>query len=54
MIKWNDRISEDIPVLIKSMRQGGISSLFLSNAFYQDKIESLDDTARGIRIGRQS
>ncbi len=53
MIKWNGKISEEISVF-KGTRQGGLSSPFLFNAFYQDMIKSLDDTQRGIRIGRHS
>ncbi len=52
MIKWNGKISEEI-LVFKGKHQGGLSSPFLFNAFYQDMIESLHDTQRGIRKGRQ-
>ncbi len=53
MIKRNEKISEEISVF-KGTRQGDLSSPFLFNALYQDMIESLDDTQRGIRIGSHS
>ncbi len=48
-IKWKGQLSQSIPVNIGT-RQGGLSSPFLFNIFYQDLIEELSSTNHGISI----
>ena len=48
-IKWGDGLSHSIKVL-KGTRQGGLSSPFLFNLFYQDMIQDLSNMKVGICI----
>ena len=48
-IKWNNQSSKAIPIL-KGTRQGGISSPFLFNLFYQDLVDTLNSMNAGIVI----
>ena len=48
-IKWNGKLSDSIKVC-KGTRQGGLSSPFLFNLFYQDLINGLSNSADGIKI----
>jgi len=48
-VRWNHRLGNSINILIGS-RQGGISSPFLFNIFYQDLVEELSRTVGGINI----
>ena len=52
-IKWNKQLSEPIRIE-KGTRQGGLTSPFLFNLFYQDMIAELNNTTGGIKINRQS
>ena len=52
-IKWGSALSEPISVH-KGTRQGGLSSPFLFNLFYQDLINELSDCTGGIIINMQS
>ena len=48
-IKWNNNISDSIAVM-KGTRQGGLSSPFLFNVFYQGLIDKVSSTVGGINI----
>ena len=48
-IKWGDALSNSIQIS-KGTRQGGLSSPFLFNIFYQEMIEELSNTQVGISI----
>ena len=52
-IKWGSELSEPISVH-KGIRQGGLSSPFLFNLFYQDLINELSECTGGIIIYKQS
>ena len=52
-IKWVSALSEPISVH-KGTRQGGLSSPFLFNLFYQDRINELSECTGGIIINKQS
>ena len=52
-IKWGSALSEPISVH-KGTRQGGLSSPFLFNLFYQDLINELSECTGGIIINKQS
>ena len=52
-IKWGSEMSELIQVC-KGTRQGGLSSPFLFNLFYQDLINELSDCVGGIVINNMS
>ena len=52
-IKWGSALSEPITVH-KCTRQGGLSSPFLFNLFYQDLINELSECTGGIIINKQS
>ena len=52
-IKWGSALSEPISVH-KGTRQGGLSSPFLFNLFYQDFINELSECTGGIIINKQS
>ena len=52
-VRWNHCLSKCIAIL-KGTRQGGISSPFLFNIFYQDLVEDLSRTVGGINIGNCS
>ena len=48
-VKWENVLSEDIPIR-KGTRQGGLSSPFLFNLFYQDMIDHLSNMQVGVSI----
>ena len=48
-VRWNGALGHEIQIK-KGTRQGGISSPFLFNVFYQDMITILTETVGGIRI----
>ena len=52
-IMWGSALSEPISVH-KGTRQGGLSSPFLFNLFYQDLINELSECTSGIIINKQS
>ena len=52
-IKWDNILSEDIPIK-KGTRQGGLSSPFLFNLFYQDMIDNLSNMQVGVSINNIS
>ena len=52
-IKWGDVLSESIKIE-KGTRQGGLSSPFLFNIFYQEMIEDLTNAEAGIVINDMS
>ena len=52
-IKWGSEISEPIAVR-KGTRQGGLTSPFLFNLFYEDLINQLSDCIGGININDHS
>lgn len=49
-VKWGGEISHEIAIS-KGTRQGGLSSPFLFNVFYQGLIDRLTDSVGGIKIG---
>ena len=53
IVKWNNSKSEPIPIQIGT-RQGGLSSPYLFNVFYQDLIEELDKTPGGLKVNNRS
>ena len=50
-IKWNNQLSEAIPIL-KGTRQGGLSSPVLFNMFYKSLIDKLNSSTDGIIIDK--
>ena len=48
-VRWNGKLSDSIRVL-RGTRQGGLSSPFLFNIFYQDMITELSESIGGITI----
>lgn len=52
-VRWSSKIGSDIKVN-KGTRQGGLSSPFLFNIFYQDLIDELSHLTGGIIIGGKS
>ena len=52
-IKWNNKLSTKIRVSVGT-RQGGLSSPFLFNLFYEGLIRLLSDCGGGIRINNDS
>ena len=49
IIKWGNAISNPIPISIET-RQGGLSSPFIFNIFYQDLVKTLSSKSCGINI----
>ena len=49
-IKWGNELSNPIPVQVGT-RQGGLSSPFLFNLFYEDLIDKLNTENCGVSIG---
>ena len=52
-VKWNHKLSESIKIE-KGTRQGGLTSPFLFNLFYQDLAEGLSNETGGLRIKNTS
>lgn len=52
-IRWREQLSSEIQVL-QGTRQGGLSSPFLFNLFYQDLIERLAKIPNGIQVNGKS
>ncbi len=49
-IRWNGNLSKCIKIS-KGTRQGGLSSPFIFNIFYQDMIGKVSDMFNGVNIG---
>ena len=49
-IRWSGHLSEPLKVL-QGTRQGGLSSPFLFNTFYQEMVDTLSEMEGGIMIG---
>ena len=52
-IKWGSRLSKPVVVSVGT-RQGGLSSPFLFNLFYQDLVDELSSCNGGIKINNLS
>jgi hypothetical protein len=52
-LKWANQLSQPIKVS-KGTRQGGLSSPFLFNIFYQDLINKLNECTGGLRINKDA
>ncbi len=49
-IRWNGGLSQPIKIS-NGTRQGGLSSPFIFNIFYQEMIENLSTMSAGVKIG---
>ncbi len=52
-MKWGSQLGAEINIQ-KGTRQGGLSSPFLFNVFYQNMINGISELTGGIRIGTTS
>lgn len=52
-VKWNSQLGEIIPIM-KGTRQGGLSSPFMFNLFYQGLVNKLSNTVGGVKINGTS
>ena len=52
-IKWCNQLSSKVKICVGT-RQGGLSSPFLFNMFYQDLVNTLSNCAGGIQINNES
>ena len=48
-LKWNDELSDPV-LVIRGTRQGGLSSPFIFNVFYQDMVAALNAKCCGINM----
>ncbi len=52
-VKWNRQMSDEVKIE-KGTRQGGLTSPFLFNLFYQDMVDDLSETVGGIKVNGKS